>query len=44
MLHGFDSKANAQAYLKSALFTTDVVGGLQPLLATAPEVRIYEVA
>lgn len=44
VLHGFDSQENAQAYLQSALFTTDVVGGLQPLLAAAPEVRIYEVA
>ena len=43
VLHGFDSKENAQAYLHSALFTADVVAGLKPLLAAAPEVRIYEV-
>ena len=44
VLHGFDSKENAAAYLQSELFTADVVAGLEPLLGAAPEVRIYEVA
>ncbi|MEG3791630.1 hypothetical protein V1318_16010 [Lysobacter sp. CCNWLW3] len=44
VLHGFDSTQNASAYLTSELFTTDVVGGLQPLLDAAPDVRIYQVA
>lgn len=44
VLHGFDSAQNASAYLTSELFTTDVVGGLQPLLDAAPDVRIYQVA
>ena len=44
VLHGFDSKANAQAYLKSSLFEKDVVSELKPLLDAQPEVRIYEVA
>ena len=44
VLHGFDSKANANAYLQSELFTADVVAGLKPLLDAAPDVRIYEVA
>ncbi len=44
VLHGFDSVQNANAYLQSPLFTADVVGGLQPLLAAAPEVRVYQVA
>ncbi|MEM5312523.1 hypothetical protein [Paraburkholderia sp. JHI869] len=44
VLHGFDSEANATAYLQSELFTADVVGGLKPLLDAAPDVRIYEVA
>lgn len=44
VMHGFDSVAHAQAYLESALFTNDVVGGLKPLLAAAPEVRVYDVA
>jgi len=44
VLHGFDTLENANAYLQSALFTTDVVGGLQPLLDAAPDVRIYQVA
>jgi hypothetical protein len=41
VLHGFDSVENARAYLDSELFARDVVGGLAPLLAAAPEVRIY---
>lgn len=44
VLHGFASKENASAYLQSALFTADVVGGLKPLLDAAPDLRIYEVA
>lgn len=44
VLHGFDSRENASAYLQSELFTADVVGGLQPLLDAAPDVRIYQVA
>jgi hypothetical protein len=44
VLHGFDSKENASAYLQSPLFTTDVVAGLKPLLDGAPDVRIYQVA
>jgi hypothetical protein len=41
VLHGFDTVANAQAYLTNPLFTGDVVGELGPLLAGAPEIRIY---
>lgn len=44
VLHGFDSKVAANAYLQSELFTADVVGALKPLLEAAPEVRIYQVA
>ena len=44
VLHGFDTKENANAYLQSELFTADVVGGLKPLLDAAPDVRIYQVA
>jgi hypothetical protein len=44
VLHGFDSAEQASAYLKSGLFTSDVVGALGPLLESAPEVRIYEAA
>lgn len=43
VLHGFTSSGQARAYLDSALFTRDVVGGLAPLLAADPEVRIYDV-
>lgn len=43
VLHGFDSKENANAYLQSELFTADVVGALKPLLDAAPDVRIYQV-
>lgn len=44
VLHGFDSKENANAYLQSELFTADVVGGLKPLLEAAPDVRVYAAA
>lgn len=44
VLHGFDSKENAIAYLESELFNFDVVGSLNPLLESAPDVRIYQVA
>lgn len=43
VLHGFDSLEHAQAYLSSALFTSDVVVALKPLLAAEPDVRIYDV-
>ncbi|MBM4782025.1 MAG: hypothetical protein GQE15_30455 [Archangiaceae bacterium] len=41
VLHGFDTLANAEAYLKSSLFNDDVVKALSPLLEAAPEVRLY---
>jgi len=44
VLHGFDTIDNAKSYLQSALFNSDVVTGLKPLLQDAPEVRIYETA
>jgi hypothetical protein len=44
VLHGFDSKANAERYLESALFQKDVVSALKPCLAAEPEIRIYESA
>ena len=42
VLHGFDTVENAKAYLASKLFNDDVVNGLKPLLASAPDVRIYQ--
>ena len=44
LLHGFDSAAHAQAYLKSEMFQKDVFVGLKPLWDREPEVRIYTVA
>lgn len=44
VLHGFDTVEQATAYLKSGLFTSDVVGALTPLLEAAPDVRIYQAA
>jgi hypothetical protein len=44
VLHGFDTPEHANAYLKSGLFTADVVGELKPLLDAAPDVRIYQTA
>ena len=44
VLHGFDSKANAENYLESMLFQKDVVAALKPWLLADPEIRIYESA
>ena len=44
VLHGFDSAEQANAYLTSRLFTSDVVGALKPLLDAEPDVRIYQAA
>ena len=44
VLHGFDSKANAESYLGSTLFQKDVVTALKPYLTADPEIRIYECA
>jgi len=44
VLHGFETAEQASAYLKTGLFTSDVVGALKPLLDAAPDVRIYEAA
>ncbi len=44
VLHGFDTKESAQAYLQSEIFTSDVVAGLKPLLDAGPDVRIYQSA
>ena len=44
VLHGFDTAEQANAYLKTALFTSDVVDALKPLLDAAPDVRIYKAA
>ncbi len=42
VLHGFSAVSEACAYLDSTLFQQDVVGGLAPLLAADPEIRIYD--
>ena len=42
VLHGFDSRASAESYLKSSLFGDDVVRELKPHLSADPEIRIYE--
>jgi hypothetical protein len=41
VLHGFASRNQAEAYLKSDMFTKDVASALGPLLQATPEVRIY---
>ena len=43
VLHGFETVADAEAYLKSDLFNNDVVTALKPYLQSNPEVRIYSV-
>jgi hypothetical protein len=42
VLHGFSNKDAAEAYLKTDMFSNDVVSELGPLLDADPEVRIYE--
>jgi len=44
VLHGFDTEAHAQAYLKTPLFERDIVSALGPLLDAAPDLRVYVVA
>jgi hypothetical protein len=44
VLHGFGTPEQANAYLKSGLFTADVVGALTPLIDAAPDIRIYQQA
>jgi hypothetical protein len=44
VLHGFDSKGNAERYLQSPLFQNDVVTALTPYLRGVPEIRIYDCA
>lgn len=43
VLHGFASVADAENYLKSDLFTQDVVVELKPYFQAAPNVCIYSV-
>ena len=42
VMNGFSSKDAAESYLKSEMFSQDIVGELGPLLDADPEVRIYE--
>jgi hypothetical protein len=44
VLHGFDTKKNAESYLGTPLFQNDVVTALKPYLTAEPEIRIYECA
>ncbi len=43
VLHGFTTKADAEAYLATDLFNNDVVSALKPYLQASPDVRIYSV-
>lgn len=43
VLHGFSSVADAENYLKSDLFTQDVVVELKPYFQAEPEICIYSV-
>src|SRR5258708_10059836 len=44
VLHGFQSTSEPQAYLKSNLFTQDVVTPLKPLLKSNPQLRSHAAA
>ncbi len=42
VMNGFSGKEEAESYLKSEMFSKDIVSELGPLLDADPEVRIYE--
>ncbi len=42
VLHGFSNKEDAESYLKTDMFSNDIVSELGPLLDADPEIRIYE--
>ena len=42
VMNGFSSKEDAESYLKSEMFSKDIVSELGPLLDADPEIRIYE--
>ena len=44
VLHGFDSKEHAAAYLESEMCKNDVAKGLSPYFQADPEIRIFTVA
>ena len=44
VLHAFNTVPEAEDYLKSDLFSNDVVTGLKPFLEDNPVVEIYAVA
>jgi hypothetical protein len=44
VLHSFDTAAHANAYLKTPLFSSDVVSALKPFLDAAPDIRVYQAA
>ena len=44
VIHGFATVEDAEAYLSSNLFATDIVGELSSLILNSPEIRIYEEA
>ncbi len=43
VLHGFDSREHAAAYLESEMFKNDVAKGLSPYFQADPEIRIFDV-
>ncbi len=43
VLHGFDSKEHAAAYLESEMFRNDVATGLSPFFQADPEICIFSV-
>ena len=43
VLHGFDNKEHAAAYLESDMFKNDVAKGLSPYFQADPEIRIFSV-
>ena len=43
VIHGFETEADAKAYLTTDIFQNDVVRELKPFLESDPEIRIYSI-
>ncbi len=42
VLYGFSNTRKARSYLRSKMFNNHIIGELDPLLESVPEIRIYE--
>jgi len=42
ILYGFSNNQKAKSYLRSKMFVNNIMNELEPLLISAPEIRLYE--